>query len=132
MDKSQWHKIGEEMADVLTKVAKKYGVTFESSGFTYGEHSCVFKTTATVNDASGQKKDLERDTFITWAKKYPSIYNPNWLDKTFTDKDHTYTVVGLKPGAKKYPIITRRDDDQIYNWSLSLVKGKFTPVALAQ
>jgi hypothetical protein len=75
MDKSQWNKISEEIAEVLTKVAKKHGVTFESSGFTYGEQNCVLKTTATVNDASGLKKDLERETFITWATKYLWLAN---------------------------------------------------------
>ncbi len=132
MDKSQWDKISEEKVGELTKVAKKHGITFESNGFTYGEENCTFKTAATVNDASGQKKDLDRETFITWAKKFPTSYNPDWLDKQFTDKGRTYVVVGLKPGAKRFPIVTRRDDGKSYNWPSYLVQMKFQTQAASK
>ena len=65
MEKTDWNKISEEIVDALSKVAKKHGVTFETNGFTYGSDNCTFKTLALVNEASGQKRDLEREAFLS-------------------------------------------------------------------
>jgi hypothetical protein len=134
MGKAQWDKISKEIVDALSNIATKHDITFESHGFTYSSEKCTFKTLATVNDASGQKRDLEREEFTRYfSKSFTQHYGVklDWLDKSFIERGRSYTLVGLKSGRTRYCMITRRDDGEVYCWPIDFVKNKFTSVDTA-
>src|SRR6516225_1401046 len=98
--RQQWNKISADIIAALGKVAKKHNVTFDDNGFTYYDDKCAFKVLATVNDTSGKKIDLPRLAYIEEAKQKWSTIKLGWLDKSFTDRGRTYTIVGYEPSRK--------------------------------
>jgi hypothetical protein len=126
----QWETIQEDLVAALTKVAKKHNVTFERNGFRYGDNDCTFRVLATVNDASGAKRDLQREAYIAEAKNKWSDLESKWLDKSFTDRGRTYSIIGYAP-SRKYSVVTRRDDGEPYFWTDSFIVQKMTGVKAA-
>lgn len=39
---------------------------------------------------------------------------PEWLDKTFVDRNKTYRIDGLKLSSRTYPVVTRLEDGTPY------------------
>ena len=120
MKLAQWQNLQTEIVTAVGKVAKKRNITFEPNGFRYGDETCTFKILATVNDASGQKKDLARLAFLASAAEPYSSLKKEWLDKSFADRGHTYTIVGYEP-SRKYSVKTKRDDGASYSWTISRI-----------
>ena len=135
--KEQWSRISEDLVAALDRVAQKHKVTFESHGFRYGDDECTFKTRATMNDADGNKKDMPRLAYIERTSRDSYSYGglkKEWLDKTFGNGKHRYTILGLEPG-KKYCVVTRRDDGETRYCTTSFVvegmKEQQTPETVA-
>jgi hypothetical protein len=47
-----------------------------------------------------------------------------WLGKTFEDKGTTYTIVGLNPRSKRYPVKTTFGNGQNATWNATYVAGR--------
>lgn len=125
---AKWDKVQEDLLDAIGKIAKKHKVVFERNGYKYDDDICTFSIRATVTDTSGEKKDIDRETFIRYAKEPWAIIQPEWLDSSFVERGRNYTVVGYEP-TRKYSVKTVRDDGKTYSWRDAFVKEKMSPKA---
>lgn len=129
MDLAKHKKVEADILAALEKVGKKHNITFSAEGGKYtssGKAPDIFRISAIENTASGQPRDIAREAFLDYVKQWdtPSTVGylkKEWLDKTFRQGKHDYTIVGYDPG-KKNCIVTKRDDGETYFWSVSAIK----------
>lgn len=130
MDLNTFREVHKDIIAALKEVGQKHNLTFEAAGGTYGTDADVFKIKAIANDESGKVRDLAREAFIKYAKLNYTGLDINWLDKAFTDRGRTYTVVGYAP-RRKYPLVTKRDDGRTFNWHTEFVSKQFPKASVA-
>ena len=131
MDLKKHKQVEADILAALEKVGKKHNITFDANGGTYassGTAPDTFRITATENSESGQPRDLAREAFLAYVKQWDTPHSKGylkkeWLDKTFRDGRHDYTIAGYVP-SKKNCIVTKRDDGETYFWSVSAIEQR--------
>jgi hypothetical protein len=128
MKLKKFQQVQKDILTALEAVGKKHNVTFSYGGGTYipdGSEEDTFRIKAIENTASGQPRDFAREAYLNYLKEWKAPHvgflKKEWLDKTFRDGRHDYTVVGYAPG-KTNCIVTKRDDGKTYYWSVEAVK----------
>lgn len=111
-------QINAEMEAALKAIANKYGVevSMGSTRFT-GANFTTKVQVATVAEG-GITMSKEATDF----NRYKTILGINMeLGNEFERSGKTYTIVGLKPRSKKYPILAKCSDGKTYKLPVSLV-----------
>lgn len=102
MDKVQAGIFQEDVRNALSGVLEKHGLKLDGTRLTYGS------TQSSINiKVSSEGVDIKADDFT----KYASLYglSPEDLGKEITLHDgNQYTIVGLKPKARKNTILIQR------------------------
>jgi hypothetical protein len=61
---------------------------------------------------------------LDWKRHSRSFdLKTEWLGKTFTDKGVVYTIIGLKPARRKYPVLTSYRDGVLL-WRTPFIQEK--------
>jgi hypothetical protein len=123
MNLAKHNKVEADIIAALTKVSKKHNIMFEAKGGTYipsGNQPDIFRIAAVENTTSGAPRDLAREAFVKFADSFGSP-KKEWLDKTFHNGKHGYTIVGYAPN-KRHGIVTKRDDGKPFFWTVSSVE----------
>ena len=91
--------IQKELNDAMAAVLSEHGLSHSMGRVTYSNDSYSTKLSINVGDVSDAKKaEYERYAFKFGI---PS----DSFGKTFTQGSESFTIVGIKPKGKKYPII---------------------------
>ena len=90
-------------------------VQLGNASFSTFSNSISFKLNATVLDKDGkfenpQEEDFKRSAIMFGLK-------PDDLGKTFEANGKMFTICGLSPRAKKYPILAKSLDGKTYKFS---------------
>ena len=97
-----------EMQEALDNIGKRYGMAFEIGRITFDDNSIKASVEAVLTTAPGESKmavDFRKHCF-------KHNLNPSDLGRTFTNtRLERFTIVGLKPRNRKYPIIGQRISD---------------------
>jgi len=97
-----------EMQEALDNIGKRYGMAFEIGRITFDDNSIKASVEAVLTTAPGESKmavDFRKHCFKHNLK-------PSDLGRTFTNtRLERFTIVGLKPRNRKYPIIGQRVSD---------------------
>jgi len=111
-------QINSELEAALKQVAEKYGleVKLGSTRFT-GDNFTTKVQVATVAEG-GITMSKEATDF----NRYKTILGINMdLGQEFQRSGKTFTIVGLKPRSKKYPILAKCSDGKTYKLPVDLV-----------
>lgn len=111
-------QINSELEAALKQVAEKYGleVKLGNTRFT-GDNFSTKVQVATVGE-SGITMSKEATDF----NRYKTILGINMeLGQEFQRSGKTFTIVGLKPRSKKYPILAKCSDGKTYKLPVDLV-----------
>ncbi len=111
-------QINSELEAVIKQVAEKYGleVKLGNTRFT-GDNFTTKVQVATVAEG-GITMSKEATDF----NRYKTILGINMeLGNEFERNGNTYTIVGLKPRSKKYPILAKCSDGKTYKLPVDLV-----------
>jgi hypothetical protein len=111
-------QINSELEAALKQVAEKYGleVKLGNTRFT-GDNFTTKVQVATVGEG-GITMSKEATDF----NRYKTILGINMeLGQEFERSGKTYTIVGLKPRSKKYPILAKCSDSKTYKLPVDLV-----------
>ena len=103
----------KDFAEAVKGLEKKYNSEIKLKNISYGFDSF----TATV---SVESPDTKKNEWNLYCNSYGLA--PEDLGKTFKDSKHTYTIIGLKPNSRKYPIICKRDDGVNMDYTLPAVR----------
>ena len=113
----------EEVEAALAEVATRLGISITTGRGSYSTKTFTLKIEMAVVGKDGVVETRERIDFQTYAESFG--LNPEMLDQTFRSGSHTFTVVGLKTGAPKYPVIAKRDDGAMYKFPVDRIIGAF-------
>lgn len=111
-------QINSELEAALKQVAEKYGleVKLGNTRFT-GDNFSTKVQVATVAEG-GITMSKEATDF----NRYKTILGINMeLGQEFQRSGKTFTIVGLKPRSKKYPILAKCSDGKTYKLPVDLV-----------
>jgi len=111
-------QINSELEAALKQVAEKYGleVKLGNTRFT-GDNFTTKVQVATVGEG-GITMSKEATDF----NRYKTILGINMeLGQEFQRSGKTFTIVGLKPRSKKYPILAKCSDGKTYKLPVDLV-----------
>lgn len=106
----------KDLLNAIKDLEKKYGVTIEYDGTTYGDNS--FRTSIKVTNVGEDGIPTETKQALNDLDWFREIYG-----KSFRDGRHTFKVVGYEYG-KKYPIKCERDDGNSYSFVARIYSEK--------
>lgn len=113
--------IGAEIEESLTTIAEKYGISITAPGGTYEDMTATLKLKLLIKDSSGEPILPERYDFLQYAQEYG--LQPSDLDREFVYNGYRWTVVGLKTGRPKFPILARKKiDGRMFKLTADAVK----------
>lgn len=98
-------KLGDEISKALQSTAEKFGVDIKLGRCTFAANNCRFIIEVATLNESGIAETREREDFRTYAHVYG--FAPDDLGKLFPFQNETYTIIGLKPQSRKFPILGR-------------------------
>lgn len=116
-------KINDRMQSALTVVAKEFGIDIKVGNSKYDNDSAITKVELQVLDKDGNAFDENAANFKVFAKDYG--LSPDDLGKTFVANFAEYTITGLKPRNKKYPILAVGKNGKCYKFPSKLIQKIF-------
>ncbi len=103
---------------------KDLGVSFDLGNISYGD--VEFHLTVTVRCGAGaamsakeRKLEEARRDWETYAKLFK--LDPSWLGRTFETRGETFTIVGVKPLAEKFPVLAEKKDGRLFKFSAETI-----------
>ena len=122
-DRNDLRTLNAAMQKALNTVAAEHGlqITLKAGSYEADGSRFTTKIEALAPNASGEIVSQEAKDFQNYATGYD--LKPGDLGKVFQSNGHSYTISGMKPRSRKFPIIATRDDGKSY---------KFTAEAIVQ
>lgn len=136
--KSEW--LGKTITDDRGRKFTVVGLNINSKRFPVVTKEGVrfaadyFKMLMTGNQkAYKQEREKEQNQQLKESRKDWKSYaeynglKKEWLDKTFTERKHTYTIVGIQVGPRSTTVVTTRQDGRVYFWPVQAIVRNMTP-----
>jgi hypothetical protein len=111
--------IGKRLRAAVKPLAEELGVTMDVGNCTFQASNCRFQLKVAVLDPNGQPVTEEMECFKTNAKLFG--FEPDDLGKEFSFQGQSYTICGLKPKSRKYPVIARSGNGKNYKFACRAV-----------
>lgn len=111
-------QINAEMEAALKAIANKYGVEVNlgSTRFTGANFTTKIQIATVAEGGITMSKEA------TDFNRYKTILGINMeLGNEFERNGNTYTIVGLKPRSRQYPVLAKCSDGKTYKLPVSLV-----------
>ena len=121
LDKPTVKYIGKRLKTAVEPLAKELGVVIDLGNCTFRASNCRFQLKVAVLDSNGKPITEEIDSFRSNAKLFG--FEPADLGKEFTFQGQSYTICGLKPKSRKYPVIAQSGDGKNYKFACRTVLG---------
>jgi len=119
LDKPTVKYIGKRLKTALKPLAEELGVMIDIGRCTFQASNCRFQLKVAVLDSSGKPITEEIDSFGSNAKLFG--FEPADLGKEFTLQGQSYTICGLKPKSRKYPVIAQSENGKNYKFACRTV-----------
>ena len=123
LNKGNIKDVRDDLTNDLMELGKKYGMTFQMGNIRYSTDQMKFTLTAYVNSqhTNTEKVDVNKVEFTKNAILYG--LNAEDFGKEFIVAGKTYVICGLKPKARKYPILgADYQTGKVYKFGLLNVK----------
>ncbi len=118
-----------ELQAILETLSKEMGCQIKVAGamFARDGSNCTFKVEFAAISADGTAETKE----VTAFRELAAIYGlrPDDFGKTCVSGGQEFTISGLKPKAKRYPILATRPDGKVYKFSEDMVRIALTAAA---
>jgi hypothetical protein len=101
-----------DFAKAMEELEKKYGVKVEMGRISYNEHE--FSTKLNVTNATNDE-ELEKTKFMNAIAPFANygLYADDYK-KEFKIQGKTYQLIGVKPRARKNPLIIKDKEGKTY------------------
>jgi hypothetical protein len=111
--------IRKRLETAVKPLAEELGVAIDIGGCTFNASNCRFQLKIAVLDSNGKAITEESESFRSNAKLFG--LEPDDLGKEFVFRGQSYTICGLKPKSRKYPVIARSDNGKDYKFGCRTV-----------
>ena len=119
-DKRNLREIRQRLEVAVSLIADETGLNIKVGSCRYRDDSATFKLEVCTVDKDGNSFDEDAANFKVFAEDVG--LKETDLGKTFISNRTLYTITGLKPRARKYPILAKRADDKTFKFSAGMVK----------
>lgn len=119
LDRTACRLLSQKVENQLEALGKELGIKFTYKGGRFSDSNMTMKIEAALIQ-NGEAKSVEIEDFKTYAEIYG--LKPDDLGKEITIGNNKYTIKGLKPRSKKYPIIGEKGDGRRFKLPLTAVK----------
>ena len=109
-DSSNIDTIQKDINEALTAVLAKHGISHSCGNIRFNAESYSTKLTISVGDVM----DAKRAEFARHCRKFGLV--PEDFNRTFTHAGTEFTVVGIKPKSRKYPILASNNDGDVFKF----------------
>jgi hypothetical protein len=120
MDRGTVRMLSEAMKEALKEVADEYGLALDYKGASYSSSNATFKFELATKGSKGANT-REKEAFVKTAILFG--LDAKDLGKEFTHEGWTYTISGLKPRSRRYPIVCTRGDGKSFKFPASIVQN---------
>lgn len=117
-------KINNRIESALAVVAKEFGIEIKVGGCSCTDDSATTKVELRVLDKDGNAFDEDAANFKVFAEEFG--LKPKDLGKTFITNFTEYTITGLKPRNRKYPILVVNKKGKCYKFPSRLIQKIFS------
>lgn len=119
LDRPKLKYIRKRLETTLKPVAKELGVVINVGNCTFQKRNCRFQVKVAVLDSDGKPMTEETESFNDNARLYG--FEPDDMKREFVCRGKTYTLCGLNPKSRKYPIIAKGDNGKEYKFPCRVV-----------
>lgn len=117
--KSKVKEIRKAVSEALNNIGME-GVRFEVGGnIRYSHTEAKMKILVTPTTVDGEEFDKEREEFNRCALALG--LSPEDYGRTFDMQGKSFTICGVKPRARKYPLLAKDSSGDIYKFPMSLI-----------
>ena len=117
--KNKIEALASDVRAALKEVGEKHNVDLKAGTFRYGDKDVSCRITGLDLDATGGASEEE----VNYKERHSYYGLPeDGLGKTFDHMGKTFTVTGLKPSRRKYPVSAKGADGKGYKFPADLVK----------
>jgi hypothetical protein len=107
-------KLMDEVLKELAPLAKKHNVNVKQGGTArYTDVSLTIPITLELTDTSGEPLQAKSD----WSV-YSFMYGLpiDALGKSFVDGGHQFTITGIAPKSRRFPVLVKRADGKTFKY----------------
>ena len=119
LDKPTVQYIRKRLKAIIEPLAKELGVVIDVGHCTFQTSNCKFQLKVAVRDSDGKPVTEEADSFRRDANLFG--FEPSDLGREFIFQGQPYTICGLKPKSRKYPVIARSGNGKDYKFDCRTV-----------
>ncbi len=125
-DVTHLRKINKRIESALAVVAKEFGIDIKTGSSYIKEEgdTATTKVEIRVIDKDGNAFDEDAANFKVFAEEFG--LKPEDLGKTFITNFIEYTITGLKPRNRKYPILVVNKKGKCYKFPSRLIQKIFS------
>lgn len=120
INRSTCRMIDDAIGQALKSVETKFGVKIQVGGGTFNDTEFSTKLRISLGDVDVAKKDWER-----YCRSFG--LKPEQFGSTFESNGTTYTVCGIKPRAKRFPVIGVNANGTRYKFPANRLPGGYAP-----
>jgi len=121
LDRPTIKYIRKRLETAAKPLAEELGVAIDFGSCTFKPSNCRFQLKVSVLDADGKAITGESESFRSSARLFG--LEPDDLGREFVFRGQSYTVCGLKPKSRKYPVIARSGNGKDYKFDCQTVLG---------
>ena len=118
-DKSTVQYITKRLQAVLTPLAKELGVMIDFGSCKFQTNNCRIQLKIAVLNPDGEPVTEEADAFRRSATLFG--FETADLGAEFTVQGQAFTICGLRPKSRKYPVIARSGNGKDYKFACRTV-----------
>lgn len=108
-----------DLQNALEQFAKENEYAIYVGNATFTGNNITFKLEVSTLNQDGSVNTKESESFRRFASSYE--LNPDDLGRTFQFGEKTYTIIGMKPRSRKYPILCE-NNGKTYKFPASTVR----------
>jgi len=115
LDRPTVKYIRKRLETAVAPLAKELGVAIDFGSCTFKTSNCRLQLKVSVLDGDGKAITEESESFKNSAKLFG--LEPDDLGREFVFRGQAYSICGLKPKSRKYPVIARSDNRKDYKFA---------------
>jgi len=117
MDRSTVREILDKLEEIAPQIEQALGNGYKVSccGASFNDHNAIIKLEIAEVSEGGEAQTKIAVDFRHHAGRYG--LDPDDLGRAFSLHGEQYTISGLKPRSRKYPIVVTRSDGKMFNFT---------------
>ena len=112
--------LGKDIEEALKLISAKHGITIEVGNMSYSPTTCNIKLKAVI---TGEDKSEEAIMKVEWSAKASRYgFKASDFGRSFKIDGKMFTISGVRPKNRSYPIIGTDANGKNYKFTSSMVR----------